>query len=313
MKNQKGFIQIPLLIAIIVGVLILSGAGYFGVKQYQNYQMQNIEKERVAQEVQQQKDLEVQKLQQEIDALKNQPPQIIKHVIKETPAPNAGNDVTAIIKQWRPRVAFIDCKVVTASNVEIGRQSGSGYILGADTESGYPVLLTNNHIIDVVLRNLNGEPIGLTMTPTSCDIKIPGDSQFTTVYNVERGSSETVFAGSKEKDFGIVNIKSPTPYMKQVIGSNGGPMCSKKAELGEKILILGYPGIGDQNDVTATDGIVSGYDGDYYITSAKVESGNSGGVAISLKNNCYLGIPTFVQMGNIESLARILDIRAIFP
>src|SRR3989338_47668 len=37
MKNQKGFIQIPLLIAIISGVLILGGAGYFGVKQYQKY------------------------------------------------------------------------------------------------------------------------------------------------------------------------------------------------------------------------------------------------------------------------------------
>ena len=37
MKNQNGFIQTPLLVAIIAGVLILGGAGYFGAKQYQKY------------------------------------------------------------------------------------------------------------------------------------------------------------------------------------------------------------------------------------------------------------------------------------
>ncbi len=38
MKNPKGFIQIPILIAIIVGILVLGGIGYFGVKQYQSSQ-----------------------------------------------------------------------------------------------------------------------------------------------------------------------------------------------------------------------------------------------------------------------------------
>lgn len=310
MKEQKGFIQIPLLIAIIAGVLVLGG-GYFGIKQYQNYQAKQIEKEKIAQEVQQQKDLEVEKLRQEVEALKDKKPEIIQQTtIKKAPTPKTENDLTSIIKQWRPRVAFIDCKVVTvSSNVEIGRQSGSGYVLGADTGNGDLVVLTNNHVIDVALHNIYGESIGLTMPPTSCDIWVPGDSQFATVYNNDSGIT---FAGSKKEDFGTINIKNPTPYMKKVIGINGGSMCDKKAELGEKILILGYPGIGDQNDITVTDGIVSGYDGNYYITSAKVEAGNSGGVAILLKNNCYLGIPTFVQVGDIESLARVLDIRAIF-
>ena len=72
---------------------------------------------------------------------------------------------------------------------------------------------------------------------------------------------------------------------------------------------MGYPSIGSQTDITATEGIISGYDGNYYVTSAKVERGNSGGAAVALKDNCYLGIPTFVQVGDIESLARILDAR----
>ncbi len=52
MKSQKGFIQIPLLIAIVAGVLILGSAGYFGVKQYQNYQLAKIEKEKIIQQSQ---------------------------------------------------------------------------------------------------------------------------------------------------------------------------------------------------------------------------------------------------------------------
>jgi len=43
--NQKGFIQIPILIAIIVGLLAVGGAGYFSFKQYQNYRAGKEEKQ----------------------------------------------------------------------------------------------------------------------------------------------------------------------------------------------------------------------------------------------------------------------------
>nr|MDQ3014484.1 hypothetical protein [bacterium] len=64
-------------------------------------------------------------------------------------------------------------------------------------------------------------------------------------------------------------------------------------------------------DVTATEGIISGYEGNYYITSAKIEQGNSGGAAISLRDNCFLGIPTLTLVGKVESLGRILDWQSI--
>lgn len=307
MKSQKGFIQIPLLIAIIVGLLVLGG-GYFGVKQWQNYQTEKVEKEKITQEAQQQRDSEVEKLKQEVESLKSKKPEITKQsIFNEAPVPKTSNDATSIIKEWRPRVVFIDCKVVFEGN-NMGEQSGSGYIFGSDVEKGDVIILTNNHVIDVPIHNLYGEPMGISATPTSCDIKVPGDSQFVTVYN-----ADGPFSGSKKEDFGLISIKSPTPYMKEIIQNLWDGNCKNKAELGEKILIIGYPGIGDQNDVTVTDGIVSGYDGNYYITSAKIEHGNSGGVAISLKNNCYLGIPTFAVSGSIESLARILNVNAIFP
>lgn len=75
MKNQKGFIQIPLLVAIIAGVLVLGGGGYLGVKKYKNYQAEKAEKEKLSQEKEkraqeQQKILE--STQTEIEKLKEE-------------------------------------------------------------------------------------------------------------------------------------------------------------------------------------------------------------------------------------------------
>jgi hypothetical protein len=41
-KNQSGFIKRSLLIVIISGILIISGASYIRIKQYQNYQVKNL-------------------------------------------------------------------------------------------------------------------------------------------------------------------------------------------------------------------------------------------------------------------------------
>ena len=47
--NQKGFIQIPILIAIIAGLLVLGGVSYLGAKQYQNHQTEKEEKQQESQ------------------------------------------------------------------------------------------------------------------------------------------------------------------------------------------------------------------------------------------------------------------------
>ena len=88
-------------------------------------------------------------------------------------------------------------------------------------------------------------------------------------------------------------------------------MCSAKINTGEQVIILGYPSIGSPTDITATDGIISGQDSPYYVTSAKIDHGNSGGLAILVKNDCYFGIPSGAVVGSVESLGRILDVNAI--
>ena len=75
---------------------------------------------------------------------------------------------------------------------------------------------------------------------------------------------------------------------------------------------MGYPGIGTQGGITATEGIVSGIENQYYVTSAKIDQGNSGGLAVLVKDNCFLGIPTWAKLGVIESLGRIISGQYIY-
>lgn len=88
----------------------------------------------------------------------------------------------------------------------------------------------------------------------------------------------------------------------------------KSTSIGDHISILGYPSVGGSS-LTATDGIISGFEYDsgtrFIKTSAKIEHGNSGGVAIK-DSGCILGIPTFVETGSAESIGRILDLNDLF-
>lgn len=85
-------------------------------------------------------------------------------------------------------------------------------------------------------------------------------------------------------------------------------------ELGEKLYVLGYPGVGGEN-LTVTEGVVGGFEGplnEWIKTSAKIELGNSGGVAVSEKDGCLLGMPTLIYAGSLESLANVLTYDFIF-
>lgn len=151
-NNLKGFIQIPLLIAVIVGILVMGGIGYVGVKQYQNYQAEKIEKEKTAQETERlkqeeakQREEEKQKmenLQKEIDVLKNKPSQII---VKNTPTQE--NDLSLIIKQWQSIIVYIECNFYYRDNGVWGdkylTQAGSGILQKYSTEIN---ILTNKHV-----------------------------------------------------------------------------------------------------------------------------------------------------------------------
>lgn len=295
-KIDSSKIKIPsikrkwLIIILIIFTVIASasGAGYFGMKQYQKYQTEVIEKEKLAQEVQEQKDLVFEKLKQEVDVLRNKKQEVITQtIIKEVSVGNAENSLAYIAQYWRPVIAYIECDAYGVDQVgnvsKIGVVSGSG--TGVYTAGQY-VVWTNKH----VTASSGGK---------SCRIHFP-DSNYTIISVGGRLNS------AWNTDFVIVDIPSPDEKLGSII-KNTNVFCTQKPSVGDQVVILGYPGIGSQTDITVTEGIISGYDGSYFITSAKVEHGNSGGAAILVKDNCYLGIPTFVQTGTLESLARILD------
>lgn len=80
------------------------------------------------------------------------------------------------------------------------------------------------------------------------------------------------------------------------------------SQLGDQVFVLGYPTLSG-GALTITDGLVSSlYSADgYLITSAKIGSGNSGGLAVD-SNNCFVGVPTAVYYNDQnENYGEIID------
>lgn len=206
-------------------------------------------------------------------------------------------ELTAIIKKWRPRIMHIECQW-RFTNGRVVEKTGSGFLFGTT------FVATNTHVVEEE-----------DTLPQTCTFVIPDDSSRVVI----SGDTDTARVVTKKGDFTLIELKNPTARMKELslgTSSQGAiPLlsCARKASPGDLVVILGYPNIGAENDITATEGIISGYEDPYYITSAKLERGNSGGAAIAVASDCYLGIPTFVRVGGIESLGRILDFAKVYP
>ncbi|MFC1623581.1 trypsin-like peptidase domain-containing protein [Patescibacteria group bacterium] len=205
---------------------------------------------------------------------------------------NTSPALSSIISEWQSAVVSVECDFqLSSSGIHYGA-TGSGVIIKFDD---LPVkVLTNRHILQgPTFYNLN-----------SCKVKLPeSGSEFSVLI-------DDIAFSTTEYDWGTLTINSPDENVNNIV-SAFPKLCDQKPNLGDEVVVLGYPGIGSKNGVTATEGIISGFDGNYFITSAKVEQGNSGGAAILQKESCLLGIPTFASLGEVESLARILDIWTI--
>jgi len=210
-------------------------------------------------------------------------------------------DLPSIIAQWKPMVGYVECEFRYADTQELYlEKSGSGIVMKPSSSSIISIV-TNKHVITGKRNN----------EPYYCRVTLPGNN-----YTYE---SEKNWGGfkvlSSDVDGGFIEISNPDDYIVN-LASSFPKICSTKPVEGDEIIVLGYPIIGSSESITATRGIISGFEGSYiphmqgkyYITDAKIDQGNSGGAAILLKDNCLLGIPTFATLGQIESLGRILDI-----
>lgn len=175
-------------------------------------------------------------------------------------------------------------------------QGGSGTIFTSDG-----TVLTNNHVI---------------VGATSCEITIP-DPTTGQISEIYEAAPVVIPKLSKKYDIATLKIDGaytdnngktwgtyPTTFTPFTTPSSCDT--TQPSKLGDSVRIYGYPVTSGGYNLTITDGIISSFSDDGYIlTSAKVDSGNSGGLAVD-QNGCWLGIPSAVLPGNYQNLGVII-------
>jgi len=196
--------------------------------------------------------------------------------------------LTEVVNAWRGRIAFIQCEF-NFLGARLTQRGAATFFVFDDT----PTLVTNRHVVE-----------GFSGDFVKCHYRFPKDDD-----NIQFPESVIAFGASdelEEPDYATVELTSPNPYVRTLQRTAQAQICATRPQIGDEVIILGFPTIGSSRDVTATEGIIAAVEENYYVTSAKVDSGNSGGAAIHVEDQCYLGIPTFTALGQAESLARIL-------
>ncbi len=181
---------------------------------------------------------------------------------------------------------------------------GSGTII---TEDG--IILTNAHIIPQ--RN------GLAdVDSNSCVVSLPDEltgqakeiywaepiiiPDLSEEYDIAILEINDVYVNDNDESFGV--FPNTFPVFKSA------PSCQNTSiKLGDSIKIYGYPVTSGGYNLTVTEGIISSFNDDGTIlTSAKVDSGNSGGLAID-SDNCFVGIPSAIVGGDYQNLGVIIS------
>jgi len=188
--------------------------------------------------------------------------------------------LTSLIGDWYHRVGKIKCH-----NTDNKSNASNGSAVAMKNNSTIR-FVTNTHVVkknDAVLDE--------------CIIHFPESDK---TFRVKKSDMTHM------KDVDITYLDTQNKPTEEIAVALEMSICSHDPAVGEQLVILGYPRTGAENGITATEGIISGFEKPYYITSAKIEQGNSGGGAVSVSENCFLGMPTLAIAGRLESMARIL-------
>jgi S1-C subfamily serine protease len=162
--------------------------------------------------------------------------------------------------------------------------SGSGSVIDP---SG--IILTNQHVVDRSLYDF--EAVGIAVTSSS-------DQPPSPAYLAE------VIAQDSQLDLAVVRVVSDLDGIAVSIQLPHVELGDSDAiEIGDRLRILGYPGIGGET-ITFTEGAVSGFTlergiaGRAWIkTDATIAGGNSGGLGANQQGE-LVGIPTIVTSGS---------------
>ena len=276
-KSQKGFTQIPILIAIIVGIVVVGGGSYFGYIQLKDYQAQQNEKEKQIQELAEIQQKASEKSQREIEKLREEIKQEIERSAQQLEE-----------EKERARVAEIQRikeqeevqEKITLSNAEIIERVGPAVVfIETDNTKGTGMfiestgfVLTNAHVV----TGVSTAKINLSNNRTLIALVV--------------GRDEKV-------DLAILKVDGDN-FPKVELGD------SDKIVQGDEVFALGYP-FGLEGDVSFKEGTISRKisDGEFVFleTSVEIYPGNSGGPLVD-KYGQVIGVNTAIFGKNIKGV-----------
>lgn len=180
-------------------------------------------------------------------------------------------------------------------------QSGSGVVLHSDG-----LVITNSHVIPQDGEDLNINEEGCIVLFPDAKTGFPMQAYLADPVVIPGLSDKYDLAMLVIKDvyrdkLGYLYGKYPNTF--PAISDDG---CKgEDIRLGEKVTVYGYPGATGGYSLTVTEGVVSSFSADGIAVSAKIDSGNSGGLATD-ENGCFMGVPTMVYIGEAESYGIIV-------
>lgn len=222
-----------------------------------------------------------------------------------------------LMKAQEPVEPHLLSSVVVAVRCESTRDgsesTGSGILL-----SSAGLVLTNSHVIpqdESSLHTLKEGcvvvlPDGKTGSPIEAywarPIVIPGIAE---EYDLAHLQIEAAYT-DEQKTYGTWPKSLPALYDDQ---GDYFRTCGFEptAVLGDQVRLFGYPAAGGGFRLTVTEGIVSGFtDGGLMTTSAKIDSGNSGGLAVN-DLGCMVGVPSAILRGEFDNLGVLIPTQLI--
>jgi hypothetical protein len=328
---------------IVIFLLVAGGAAYFGSNQYWNYQSQKVEKERLTEErlaeeklaaeneklllekereaEKAEQDLKIEELKKQVNSLKDRQAESANEQ-----QPDQSNEITSDDLQ-----PYLDGIVLVRCNNSKG--SGTLWKFG-----GQYSLLTNYHVVktpysdgrcDVMLLDRTTGNLKGAYTVYSSTAKEWNIYTDIALLELSRSASWDAVMSSPSAEISSLNFKISSI-----------PNCQNKMPIGAPVVVIGYPAFGEkqyttqaggeslsgeQSNLIVSNGVISGYDstvvqpiGDLpypnYFISAKIDSGNSGGMAFSKTVNglCILGLPTWLTLGNYETQGLVQNIQNVF-
>lgn len=188
-----------------------------------------------------------------------------------------------LLAKIMPRIVQVKCSTGN------GISYGSGTIQGPIGGSTQWEVYTNLHVVGNNSTCVVGLPQGADFIPTKT---YPTTlSRFGSYY--------------PDIDFAVLKVSTTNESFDQF----PLPICGvADIKIGHRVTVFGYPSFGGDS-LTVTDGIVSGIEytayGAVYKTSAKIDKGNSGGLAIDNNSKCGIGVPTWATSGAFDGLGYI--------